>query len=161
MQLLISGDVHFAQALTLDQYLSLDEDGSDGVDVYNCVGPQRDAFNLNYADPALADTRVRQAISMALDRDALIAGAYQGLASPSIAGLHQGFKDGLAKMPNYQYDPDRAKELLAEAGHAHGRNRWRRPECFELEHSHRSCGSWRSRGGPSGRPGPHRGPPRH
>ena len=114
LQLLLSGDVDFAHNLRLDQYAGLA--GQAGVSVYNCASPTRDVLNLSYANPTLANTKVREAISLALDRDALVQGAYQGLAQPAIAALHQGFQANPVKLPQYEHDPESARTLLAEAG---------------------------------------------
>lgn len=63
---------------------------------------------------------VREAMSYAVDRDALVQGLLFGKGKPA----YQPFPDGFwaaspdAKAPSY--DPDRAKELLAEAGYPDG-----------------------------------------
>jgi peptide/nickel transport system substrate-binding protein len=72
---------------------------------------------------ALADVRVRRAILMAVDRDALVKVKYGPLASQlkpdeglcSKAQLGCGFTK-----PAYAYDPAGAKKLLIEAGYADG-----------------------------------------
>lgn len=71
--------------------------------------------------PELADVRVRQAINHALDRDALNDVMASGAAEPTdqIFGTESGaFVESLEDA--YPYDPDRARELLAEAGYADG-----------------------------------------
>ena len=69
---------------------------------------------------ALTDVRVRQALNYAVDRqtiiDALLGGTATPLGQPFVPG-------GFGYNPNneaYPYDPDRARELLAEAGYADG-----------------------------------------
>ena len=69
---------------------------------------------------ALADARVRQALNYAVDRqtiiDALLGGTATPLGQPFVPG-------GFGYNPNneaYPYDPDRARELLAEAGYPDG-----------------------------------------
>jgi len=59
---------------------------------------------------------VRQAMAHAIDREALIDGAMFGYGTPigtHFAPHHPAYKDLLA---NSEYDPDRARELLEEAG---------------------------------------------
>jgi peptide/nickel transport system substrate-binding protein len=71
--------------------------------------------------PALADERVRQAINFAVDRAAITTAVYGESAVPigqPIAAGFDGYSEGLDQ--TYSYDPDRAKELLAEAGYADG-----------------------------------------
>lgn len=83
------------------------------------------AFNTLYKDglfnesrPFL-DSRVREAVNLAIDRDKLIRDVFNGLARKTgIPGYRtqRGFTD----LRPYQYDPDRARQLLREAGYPNG-----------------------------------------
>ncbi len=67
-----------------------------------------------------ADLRVRQALSIAIDRDAIVRKLYFNQAVPMVSMLGPalwGHDRSLQKLP---YDPDKAKKLLAEAGLASG-----------------------------------------
>ena len=76
-----------------------------------CVG-----FTLNTGSPC-DDERVREALSVAIDRQAIAESVYGGLAEPSAAWPTPpggpGYPEGLSAP---EYDPDRAASLLAEAG---------------------------------------------
>ncbi|GLQ11929.1 diguanylate phosphodiesterase [Devosia yakushimensis] len=79
-------------------------------------------FNLTRAP--LDDLRVRQAIRYAIDNTAL-ASAYGEQAAPMVGILASQFEGSVTKeeLPEelqYNYDPEKAKALLAEAGHADG-----------------------------------------
>jgi peptide/nickel transport system substrate-binding protein len=71
--------------------------------------------------PALADKRVRQAISLAFDREAINESMNHGYgvvtSQPFIETQPEYVEGGDDR---YGYDPDRAKELLAEAGYPDG-----------------------------------------
>lgn len=72
--------------------------------------------DLNVDAPKLKDKRVRQALLYALDRQAMVASLFEGkqeVADSYLPPKHYGFNTKLMK---YAYNPDRAKQLLAEAG---------------------------------------------
>ena len=74
----------------------------------------------NNQHEALSDVRVRRAIMHAIDREALIDGAVAGYGTPigsHFAPHHPAYVDLTGVYP---YDPERAKALLAEAGHGDG-----------------------------------------
>lgn len=105
------------------------------IDGYDLVGPadvvaladegyeivNRDPFNIlylgmNQANPDLADLRVRQAIAHAINKEALVAQTLPegtevatNFVPPVVAGWNED-------VTTYEYDPDKARELLAEAG---------------------------------------------
>ena len=67
--------------------------------------------------PELADVRVREALAIAIDSEALVQVGWEGLGTqtsqvfgPDTAAYEKDLDDA------YAYDPKRAKELLAEAG---------------------------------------------
>ena len=72
-------------------------------------------------NPALADERVRQAINYAVDRDTLLEQLQlgRGTATSQVFGPDSGaFVDDLEEY--YTYDPEKAKELMEEAGYEDG-----------------------------------------
>lgn len=71
---------------------------------------------INSTRPYLQDKRVRQALLHAIDRDTIIQKIYAG-ASEKIDTLIQIPKFGDSpNLKRYDYDPEKAKQLLAEAG---------------------------------------------
>jgi peptide/nickel transport system substrate-binding protein len=84
----------------------------------------RPPFNILYLginqtnNPALQDIRVRQAIGYALDRESLVRNQLpEGatVATQFMPDTVAGYADDLQPIP---YDPERARQLLAEAGQA-------------------------------------------
>lgn len=71
---------------------------------------------FNCAEPPFDDKRVRQALHYAIDRDKIIETAMMGGASAATGYLPQTHPDYRKAGTVYGYDPDRARELLAEAG---------------------------------------------
>jgi peptide/nickel transport system substrate-binding protein len=116
-QLLTSGQAQVATGFQFDQYKSIA--GSDGVKVTACKGLNMDNLMFSTKKPPLDDKRVRQAISMAIDRDKLVAGAYFGYATPAKSSLNEDFGGGVHG-DTYTYDVAKAKALLSDAGYPNG-----------------------------------------
>ncbi|MCR9074318.1 MAG: ABC transporter substrate-binding protein [Alphaproteobacteria bacterium] len=76
------------------------------------------AFNTKKGP--LADTRVRQAIAYAIDRDFLTRALYLGLASEALTGVHPGSPFYNPDVARYDLDLDKANALLDEAGYPRG-----------------------------------------
>lgn len=72
--------------------------------------------------PPFDDVRIRQAFNLAIDRQALVDSTLNGLAVPATHGVvPPGFKDyPYGRVPRLGFDPERARALLAEAGHPGG-----------------------------------------
>lgn len=85
------------------------------------VGP---AYNLSYwvglnmAEGPLANPKVRQAISLGIDREQLIEIGSQGAGelAYTVPPADPLGAPATEDTPNYQYDPEQAKQLLAESG---------------------------------------------
>ncbi len=71
--------------------------------------------------PAFKDVRVRQALNYAVDREAILASVYRGegaVTDQIFAPNTEGYDPELDNF--YSYDPEKAKDLLKEAGFADG-----------------------------------------
>jgi peptide/nickel transport system substrate-binding protein len=66
------------------------------------------------------DKRVREAMTKAINRDAIVARVMQGVAVPAGQFLPDGYFGVSSKLKPVTYDPDGAKKLLAAAGFANG-----------------------------------------
>jgi oligopeptide transport system substrate-binding protein len=69
----------------------------------------------------LADVRVRQALSMAIDREPIVRNVGRIGQPPSLTYIPPHVFDGYSSPPGLAYDPDHARKLLAEAGFPNGR----------------------------------------
>lgn len=75
---------------------------------------------VNNSHPALRDLRVRQAIAMAVNRDEIVIGAAWGQAEK----IYTGLSPAMPEFYNFElaevlpYNPEKAKELLKEAGYS-------------------------------------------
>jgi peptide/nickel transport system substrate-binding protein len=71
---------------------------------------------LNLARPALADARVRQAMDLAMDREAIVREALQGYGEAGYSPIPPASWAFRAEMNRKRYDPQRAAQLLDAAG---------------------------------------------
>lgn len=116
-QLLQTGEIDYAAGLALQDIASLRSDPSLRMDI--CVGAVRDTLLLNFADERFANPLVREAISLAIDRQAIVDAIFSGFGRPALTGIHQDF--GIEGMTQYfKHDPERAKQLMVEAGYPDG-----------------------------------------
>ena len=71
--------------------------------------------------PAMSDVRVRQALNYAIDREAITDSIYGEFGIPTTQFVPEGIGGFLPELEDaYPYDPEKAKELLAEAGYPDG-----------------------------------------
>ncbi len=116
-QLLEAGSVDWAARLSLNDYKSLQN--AAGVTVRMCQSPNRDNLVLNLKNDILKNDQVRAAISMAIDRQAIVDGAYLGFGKPAVTGLSSYYSYPTPDA-TYTYDVEKAKATLAAAGYPNG-----------------------------------------
>lgn len=90
---------------------------------YNVIQAPANSLQLmamNLDNEALADVRVRQAINYAVDKDALIETVWWGYGQKIGSHYPTVLKEYVDHSEDYTYDPDRARELLNEAGYGDG-----------------------------------------
>lgn len=75
-------------------------------------------FNMEKAP--FDDLRVRQALSMAIDKDEIIQGIYDGIGIPAVGPLAPDVFGYDSSVSPIEYNMDQAKELLKEAGLENG-----------------------------------------
>lgn len=95
-------------------------DGNDGTHVKQSDSASLSYIGINTETEPFDDVRVRQAISMAIEKDEMIDGVTDGVALPAIGPLAPtvfGYSDEVDPL---EYDVDEAKALLTEAGYEDG-----------------------------------------
>ncbi len=73
------------------------------------------SFEINQRKKLFQDVRVRRALNMAVDKEALVKGLLRGMGSVPTGPVPTGAQWPLA-LKAYPYNPEEAKKLLAEAG---------------------------------------------
>jgi peptide/nickel transport system substrate-binding protein len=117
-----TGDVNGLYSFSLSTLDQLRQDSS--VSVTDGAGWNTDAFIVSSFDGALGDVRVRQALSMALDRQGIIDTIYKGaalmpkaLSPPGTWGYGRDvFQAAWDALPDMTQNIDQAKQLIQEAG---------------------------------------------
>jgi peptide/nickel transport system substrate-binding protein len=118
VQALLSDRVDIATALGPDERFSVEAGGA-VAEAWLDPSVAAISFVTVHGGP-LADTRVRQALNYAVNKQAIIANLFNGLTTPATQGVsHQAYGYNPDLKP-YPYDPEKAKALLAEAGYAEG-----------------------------------------
>ena len=116
-----SGDIDITDYVPWKDTASMLKDPRLTIDQEN--GPVM-LISFNTKVKALSDQRVRKAISYAIDRNTVINTAFLGRGTP-IYGfvLNKGWLGYDPSLNNYfEYNPEKAKKLLAEAGYPNGLN---------------------------------------
>jgi peptide/nickel transport system substrate-binding protein len=120
VSLLRAGDVDIVTGLSFKQYSDLRSESAAGIDVHKCESHFRDILLLQQGQPPFSDVRVRQAVSYAIDRNALIQTVYSGEYDPAQYGVSHVFGLDWTAESSIGYDPEKAKELLKSAGFENG-----------------------------------------
>jgi peptide/nickel transport system substrate-binding protein len=85
--------------------------------VHDAVGPHVWYVMLNMKEGPFTDVRVRQAANYAVNKETLVTDVLQGTADISAGPIPPAFNWAYNEAVDpYPYDPDMARELLAEAG---------------------------------------------
>jgi peptide/nickel transport system substrate-binding protein len=77
-------------------------------------------LNLNLASGPTTDPLVRQAISLAINREGMAHDLLKDTVTPAVSVLPPGNPAAVPDPSRYTYDPAKAEELLAQAGYANG-----------------------------------------
>ena len=125
----VLGTAGDSQLRSIDQVKSLHQANPE-INTWTCEFRSEHAFAPNNINkPPFKDIRVRRAMQMALDLETISQTYFSGLANPvpqaflNNAKLEIGtpFEEWPKEIkPYYRYDPEGAKQLLAEAGYPNG-----------------------------------------
>lgn len=117
MALVEAGEAHVAVRVPPQDVMRLQAAEGVNVELTSSVRTIYIYFNHNL-DP-VTDVRVRQAINYAVNKEEIVEFVLGGAGRVSDAPVSPGVF-GYTPVGNYEYNPERARELLAEAGYADG-----------------------------------------
>jgi peptide/nickel transport system substrate-binding protein len=114
-----TGGLNFISNVPYKDVAELENDPN--MNVYRTLGVVRDHLGFNVNKPPFDNPKVRQAMGYLIDREAIAAAILEGYALPAqiaIPESHWAFNPDIANV--YTFDPEKARQLLAEAGYADG-----------------------------------------
>ncbi len=91
-----------------------------GVKLYKLTALLVNYIGIPRMVPPFNDIRVRQALNYAVNKKELCEYLYQGLAVPMRSPMPPGMPGYRELEPDYAYNPEKAKQLLTEAGYPNG-----------------------------------------
>lgn len=117
---LLTGEVDIVLSLSADAIRQVKE--SDNITLYQEPACSVSYIGLNSRDEQLSDPNVRKALIMAVDSSVLATAYQEGMAEPDslpIPLISWGYDESLLDLVP-SYDPEGAKQLLADAGYPNG-----------------------------------------
>lgn len=123
MLMVQTGEAHVAVRVPPEMVSVLDRDPN--INVVNTPSLRTIYIGFNTYQRAdrpknpFTDARVRQAVNYAVDNEAINEFILGGMGRPSDAPISPGIF-GYQPIKTYEYNPEKARQLLAEAGHPNG-----------------------------------------
>jgi peptide/nickel transport system substrate-binding protein len=115
---LSTGDSHVSTPLSPSDVAQVE--GTDGMHVQRQESSSLSYIGFNMEKEPFDDVRVRQAISMAIDKEEIINGIYDGVGIPAKGPLAPGIFGYDKDLNALEYNVEEAKKLLEEAGYGDG-----------------------------------------
>lgn len=113
-----TGEAHIAEQLPVTEIERVKNSSSMTLGRYESFAV--DHIGMNVTMKPFDDVRVRQAIAHAIDKEAIIKGVYNNVGKVAISTLGPKVIGYSPNLKTPEYDLNKAKQLLAEAGYANG-----------------------------------------
>jgi peptide/nickel transport system substrate-binding protein len=110
-----SGDVDLIQVTDPDKYQTYKADPADYT-ISEVPGLITRFMGMNTRIAPLDKPAVRQAIEYAINRQDIVQGLFKGISVPAVGALAPGVAGYTTDLPDWSYDPAKAKQLLSQAG---------------------------------------------
>lgn len=113
-----SGQSHFIQGFDNGQWERIENHPE--METYPVYNLSNEYIGMNTQEGPLEDKRVRQAIAHMVDKEEIMEGIYFGVGREMKGAIQQELLGYNENLEDLDYDPERAKELLNEAGYENG-----------------------------------------
>lgn len=128
------GQLHLTSTVPIEKVPALIE--ADAPELRNHPWTGSYFYMLNTTRPPLDDVRVRQALNFATDRELIVESVMQGVVPASNAYTPLG-TPGYQPPDIYRFDPEYARQLLAEAGYPNGEGMRKLELIYNTSEAHR------------------------
>lgn len=95
-------------------------ESNENVEINSVPGLITRFFGMKTDEPPFDDPRVREAMTLAIDREAMLNGLFGGISTAATGILSPKTNYALEGILDYGYDPEEARELLRAAGYPDG-----------------------------------------
>lgn len=112
-----AGQLHFTEEVPTERIPHYKKTAPEKLTVHPYLGSY--FYRVNTSRPHLADVRVRKALAFSIDRDAIAKSVMKETVTPSYAMTPPGLL-GYQPPKLFEYDIEKARQLLAEAGYPNG-----------------------------------------
>lgn len=109
-----TGEAHIADKIPFVDVKRYDSDPK--FTVVRTTSFATDFLGLNMKNPKFQDIRVRKAIDLGIDRKAILDGVFYGVGELNVSTLSPKVFGFNPNLPPAEYNPEKAKALLKEAG---------------------------------------------
>lgn len=113
-----SGQSHFIQGFDNAQWERIENHPE--METHPVYNLSNEYVGMNTQKGPLEDKRVRQAIGHMVDKDTIMEGIYYGVGRTMKGALQEEILGYNEDLEDLEYNPERAKELLEEAGYSDG-----------------------------------------
>ncbi|MBA2759078.1 MAG: hypothetical protein H0U38_05250 [Chloroflexia bacterium] len=120
MAALLADELDIVKDIPVDSISNVEESDNARIAAIPSSRVNYVALVNNREDSVFNDIRLRQAVNYGVDVDGIIAGIFQGQATRMAGSLSALNPEVNTEIEPYPYDPERARELIAEAGYEPG-----------------------------------------
>lgn len=113
----LAGEINWIEVPSYEAVPRLEGEGNH---IFTNEYPHIWPIHLNHKNGPWTNKLVRQAANFAIDREGLVNGILNGFGAPATQPVIPGHDWYNEDVIEYNYDPERAKQLLAEAGYPDG-----------------------------------------
>jgi len=113
-----TGSIHIIQSPPIPSLKEIQADQN--LDLKELKGGRTMTYKFNITKAPYTDAKVRQAINMGVDRQAIIKSILEDHGTILVGQFSEGWNGFDPNLPPWAYDPAKAKALLGEAGQGSG-----------------------------------------